>query len=456
MPFDHRPGVLLAVNDSSSAESLRRAREIARAKLGNQQDVDDVVQDAVVNKLTRAQAEDVRTPQALDDQIVRNAAADRGRKLDRQRKREATLDTNMVDRLTGRDDVLDRLIPTDQQVIVALAKEFLDDRNLDVVFAWHRYREGAITRPELADELGLSQSSVKAAVRTAKVRFRAAVFAVFLLSESGKAWNGCEPAAKLVTSGEPSPGLGKKISDHLALCAVCRKKLAGEKIYDRIAYAIFGLPVVPDATSWHAGPVVMKAIARALPVGAAAGVLYVLANVPPPVTDPPASVERTPWTVVVDPPSQPPPVLPTQPVPPRPSSKAASLPNPPPPPVDSPPPTVSTSQPTSPGETRVETPLRISVPDDAVQPRTIGTTDSKGDLPTKSKVHVEVTGAEAVMLIAGDKSVPMTSKDGKTWTGMAGPFSKEGKVPITVVAIGKDGQRKSADLGKLHVKNCDT
>jgi hypothetical protein len=433
-------------------ESIKRAERSVRSVVGKSQDTDDIVQDILLERLLKQPTEEIRDKAAFEHTVAKRRTIDALRRRSR-RAHEVNIDDPAVEQWTAAELGLAALLSSDSRFAVHQALRCLDTTVRDRVWHWLDYKENLIDRKMLAEVFQVPEPKLKRPLQDFVDQVRSAVFAAYLLSASKVE---CAQATSLSENEQASPEFGKRIRTHLKKCGTCAGVIKQEGFTTRITYGIFGLPAMD-----HLGRELgwFTRVTHASVFGAAAGFVYVAANLPPQRVDQPVSdVDRTPHTISAEPvPGTPPPISSSRPSETSPRTTESKRNGPPlspgspaPPSSVRPPVTTTTQAP------RKDEPLKIS---GDVQPRRIWAGCDE-EFPDRAHVRVRIIEGAAVhvqMILRYDgkeKSVPMTRESETVWSGVVGPFPHKGIVGVAAVAIGPDEWPQGADLGEVRVLPC--
>ncbi|MBM0260263.1 RNA polymerase sigma factor, partial [Micromonospora sp. 4G55] len=222
--------------DALVAQSLPLVYNIVGRAVRRHADVDDVVQETLLRVVRhlpelrdpgafRSWLVAITVRQVRDQEELRRAAASR------------TADLDVVQEVP--DPASDfvatailRLGLTDQRREVAEATRWLDPDDQTLLALWWLEETGELTRPELADALGLSPAHAAVRVRRMKEQLRIGRTLVRAL----RSRPGCPElhAVGQRWDGRPNPLWRKRLARHVRDCPVCRRHGAGLLPVDRL------------------------------------------------------------------------------------------------------------------------------------------------------------------------------------------------------------------------------
>jgi RNA polymerase sigma factor (sigma-70 family) len=226
------------------AESLPLVYNIVGRALDGHPDTDDVVQETLL-RVVRGLG-DLREPESYRSWLVAIAVRqvrDRERERSSSRSHQAGLDTVAEIPDPASDftalTVL-RLGLTDQRREVAEATRWLDEDDRALLALWWLEETGEISRPELAEALGLSPRHAAVRVQRMKEQMQTARTIVRAL----RAEPGCPGLHELTRlwDGVPGPLWRKRLARHIRDCAVCDGQ--GTSLFP-VGQLLGGLPLLP-------------------------------------------------------------------------------------------------------------------------------------------------------------------------------------------------------------------
>jgi RNA polymerase sigma factor (sigma-70 family) len=236
------------------AESLPLVYNIVGRALDGHPDTDDVVQETLL-RVVRGLG-DLREPESYRSWLVAIAVRqvrDRERERSSSRSHQAGLETVAEIPDPASDftalTVL-RLGLTDQRREVAEATRWLDEGDRALLALWWLEETGEISRPELAEALGLSPRHAAVRVQRMKEQMQTARTIVRAL----RAEPGCPGLHELtrVWDGAPGPLWRKRLARHIRECGICDGQGTSLFPVGQLLGGLPLLPVPPTLAAWGA------------------------------------------------------------------------------------------------------------------------------------------------------------------------------------------------------------